>query len=463
MDLRSSLLQLIPDESRVSTGQSVLEQHGRDLTYHAEHQPDCVVFAKTTEEVRRVMQFAGQSKIPVTPCGVITSLEGHAIPVQGGISLDLTQMNRVVEVRPDDFIVRVQPGVIRSQLNKALKTYGLQFPLDPGADATLGGMAATNASGTTAVRYGVMRNQVLDLEVVLADGSVMRTGGMAAKSSAGYNLTGLFVGSEGTLGVITELTLRVYGIPEATVAARAAFPDVFMACNAAYAIIGSGVPIGRVELVDENTVAAVNRLKGTNYTAKPTLFLEFHGTAAAVKSDVALGQQTCQEEGALEFVFDSDEKARHRLWEARHDAALAIAQTAPGKKMKITDVCMPISELPGAIQYARQIIDQNGIYGAILGHVGDGNYHIEFMVDPTDEKEMETAEFINDQVIQYALNRGGTCTGEHGVGMGKTKYLQQEHPDGVHWMRQLKNLFDPQGILNPGKLFAQIPEPIDSK
>lgn len=455
LELRQRLLELISDELRVSTGQSVLEQHGRDLTYHAPHLPDCVVFGKTTEEVQLVLKFANEHQIPVTPCGVITSLEGHAIPLRGGISLDMTQMKQVLEVRPDDFLVRVQPGVTRSQLNQALKSYGLQFPLDPGADATLGGMAATNASGTTAVRYGVMRNQVLDLEVVLADGSVIHTGGMALKSSAGYNLTGLFVGSEGTLGIITELTLRVYGIPEATIAARAVFPDAFTACNAAYAIIGSGVPIGRVELVDEHTIAAVNRFKGTNYATKPTLFLEFHGSTEAVKADVALGQQCCVEEGSTEFVFETDERARHQLWEARHDAALAVAQTAPGKKMKVTDVCMPISELPGAIQYARGIIDSQGIYAAILGHVGDGNYHIEFMVNPDDAAELERAEFVNHQIVQYALDRGGTSTGEHGVGVGKSKYLLQEHGDTVPWMKGLKHLFDPNGILNPGKLFVE--------
>jgi D-lactate dehydrogenase (cytochrome) len=455
VDIRAHLLELIKDESRVSTGQSVLEQHGRDMTYHPPHRPDCVVFAKTTEEVQRVLSFANDHHIPVTPCGVMTSLEGHAIPVQGGISLDLTHMNKVLEIRPNDFLVRVQPGVTRTQLNKALKSYGLQFPLDPGADATLGGMAATNASGTTAVRYGVMRNQVLDLEVVLADGSVVHTGGMALKSSAGYHLTGLFVGSEGTLGVITELTLRVHAIPEHTVAARAVFPDVFSACNAAYAIISSGVPIGRVELVDEYTIDAVNRLKGTDYTVKPTLFLEFHGSKEAVKGDVTIGEQCCTEEGALEFVFESDETARRQLWEARHDAALAIAQTAPGKKMKITDVCLPISELPGAIQYARKLIDENGIYGAILGHVGDGNFHVEFMVNPDDEREMEVAERVNYEIVQYALANGGTCTGEHGIGLGKTKYLQLEHSDTVQWMKGIKQLFDPRGILNPGKLFLQ--------
>lgn len=454
MDLYAELAQRMGDRDRVSRGESVLDQHGRDLTYHQPHRPDIVVFPVNATEVSAVLRFASENAIPVTPCGVLTSLEGHIIPVRGGISMDMTRMSEVLEVRPGDFLVRVEPGVTRTQLNRALRSYGLQFPLDPGADATLGGMAATNASGTTAVRYGVMRNQVLSLQVVLADGSVIETGNMAFKSSAGYNLTGLFVGSEGTLGVITQLTLRVHPIPESTIAARAVFPDVQAACEAAYAIIGSGVPIGRVELVDDKTIAAVNQLKRTAYVEQPTLFLEFHGTAASVKGDVALGEELCREEGAVDFVFEVDEEARHQLWEARHDAALAIMQTAPGKRMKLTDVCMPIAALPDAIAHARQLLDTHGLYGAILGHVGDGNYHVEFMVDPDDADEMRVAEDVNHAIVQYALDRGGTCTGEHGVGMGKVQYLAQEHQDTIVWMQRLKQVFDPRGILNPGKLFA---------
>jgi D-lactate dehydrogenase (cytochrome) len=453
LELQSALLELVSDPKQITTGTSIREQHGRDMGYYTPHTPDIVVFAKDKEEISRVLKFANQNHVPVTPCGVLTSLEGHVIPVQGGISLDVTQMNQVIEVRPRDFLVRVQPGVTRTQLNKALKPYGLQFPLDPGADASLGGMAATNASGTTAVRYGVMRSQVLDLEVVLANGQIIHTGGMSVKSSAGYNMTGLFVGSEGTLGVITELTLRVYAIPEATSAARAVFPNLSAASDAAYDMMNSGIAIGRIELVDEFTIDAVNRAKGTNYVQQPTLFLEFHGSTAAVAADVTIAKEVCKEGGCSEFIFETEAEARNLLWDARHDAALAVIQTAPQKKMKVTDVCVPLSELPKAIKAARETIDSYGIYGAILGHVGDGNYHAIFMVNPEDTEEMRVAEEVNHKIVQYALERGGTCTGEHGVGVGKIPYLADEHKDTLPWMKAIKQMFDPNGILNPGKLF----------
>ncbi|MCL6632966.1 MAG: FAD-binding protein [Alicyclobacillus herbarius] len=459
MNLRDVLLSVISDPERVSVSPSVREQHGRDLSYHRPTTPDVVVFAKTTEEVARVLQAANDLAIPVVPYAAASSLEGHIIPVHGGISLDVNGMNQILEIRPDDFLVRIQPGVTREQLNAALKPYGLFFPVDPGANASLGGMAATNASGTAAVRYGVMRQQVLGLEVVLADGRVVRTGGMAMKTSAGYNFTQLFVGSEGTLGVITELTLRVYGIPEHTVAARAVFSDLGSACQAAYAIMGSGTPVGRMELVDEWTVAAVNQFKGTAYDEAPTLFLEFSGNRSAVEADVALAEEVCREEGCRAFVFETEGDARARLWEARHSAALAIMQTAPGKRHKATDVCVPLSKMPEAIRFARETIDRYGIYGAILGHVGDGNYHVSFMVDPDDEKEVETAERVNDEIVDFALKVGGTCTGEHGVGLGKVKHLEREHGDLLPLMVSLKQLLDPKGILNPGKIFLSKPVP----
>ncbi|QSO51621.1 FAD-binding protein [Alicyclobacillus curvatus] len=479
--LHAQLLELIPDPKRVTRGTSIIAAHSQDYSHHAPHRPDVVVFAESTEDVVKVMQFANQHYIAVTPCGVLTSLEGHAIPIHSGISLDVTLMNRVLDVRPQDFLVRVQPGVTRTQLNRELRRYGLQFPLDPGADASLGGMAATNASGTTAVRHGVMRDQVLDLEVVLADGSVIHTGGMSAKSSAGYNMTGLFIGSEGTLGVITELTLRVYPIPESTIAARAVFADLAAASAAAYGIMQSGIPIGRIELVDEHTIFAVNHAKGTTYMEKPTLFLEFEGSNAAVQEDVRIVEDICSEvdrgaggsgsggnpgstassassanhgNGLIEFVFETEAEKRNLLWEARHDAALAVIQTAPQKRMKVTDVCVPLSDLPEAIRMARETIDSYGTYGAILGHVGDGNYHVIFMVDPNDAEELRIADEMNDKIVQYALARGGTCTGEHGVGIGKMRYLAKEHPDTLPWMKGIKQLFDPSGILNPGKLFA---------
>lgn len=436
-------------------GETIRDHHGQDLSYVRKGLPDVVVFARSKEDVSRVLAFADSHRLPVTPCGVRTSLEGHVIPVEGGVSLDLTQMNQILEIRPRDFLVRVQPGVTRMQLNKALKPYGLQFPLDPGADATLGGMAATNASGTTAVRYGVMRSQVLDLEVVLANGEIIRTGGLSLKSSAGYHLTGLFVGSEGTLCVITELTLRVYAIPETTVAVRAVFPQLSAAGDAAFDMMNSGIVIGRIELVDEFTMDAVNRAKGTSYDLRPTLFLEFHGSDAAVQADLAIAREVCNDSGCVDFIFETETEARNQLWDARHDAALAVIQTAPQKKMKVTDVCVPLSELSQAIRAARAIIDAHGIYGAILGHVGDGNYHVIFMVNPEDAKEMRVAEEVNRQIVRYALERGGTCTGEHGVGLGKIAYLAEEHADTLPYMKALKKLFDPNGILNPGKLFKR--------
>ncbi|MDI3328925.1 MAG: FAD-linked oxidase C-terminal domain-containing protein [Alicyclobacillaceae bacterium] len=454
MSLLKELRKLIPDEERVTANETVIEHHSRDLTYHRPHPPDVVVYPLDKEEVSRVLRFADSNRIPVVPFGAGSSLEGHVIPVRGGISLDLTRMNRILEIRPEDFVARVQPGVTRHQLNQALSSYGLFFPVDPGADATIGGMAATNASGTNAVRYGAMRDQVLGLEVVLADGTILRTGGLSVKSSAGYNLTGLFVGSEGTLGVFTEIIVRVYGIPESTVAARAVFPDIESAGRAAVALIGSGMTVGRVELVDGGTIRAVNRFKGTDYTESPTLFLEFSGSRTAVEQDVELAGDIVRSEGCEAFVFERDSEARAKLWEARHHAALALMAMAPGKKLMTTDVCVPISELPEALRAARQIIEAHGLDGFILGHVGDGNYHAGFALDPDDPRDIERAEKVNAEIVRYALQRGGTCTGEHGVGLGKIKFLEEEHGRSVSLMRAIKRTLDPNGVLNPGKVLV---------
>ena len=446
------LRRLLPDR-RVSTSRAVLENHSHDFSYHAPRLPSAVVFPETTEEVSAILRFAHEHGIAVVPFGAGSSLEGHVVPVQGGISLDLTRMNEIVEVRPDDFVVRVQAGVTRSRLNQRLARDALFFPVDPGADATIGGMIATNASGTSAVRYGAMKHQVLGLEVVLADGTIIRTGSLAVKSSAGYNLTGLFVGSEGTLGVITEATLRVYPLPEDVVAARAAFPSVEAAARVAVGLIRAGVPVARVELVDDATVQAVNSYKGTHYPERPTLFLEFSGPEAAVRADVDFARELAAIEDCLGFEFESDEKARERLWEARHHAALAIAAASPGKKMMITDVCVPISHLPEAIRHARRTAEEHGVQAAIFGHVGDGNYHAVFMVDPDDPEDVARAERVNTAIVQHALARGGTCTGEHGVGIGKKKYLNDEHGQALAVMRAIKKTLDPRNVLNPGKIF----------
>lgn len=451
MDLLSELRKLL-DEDQVTINPTVLEQHSKDESYHAPHLPDVVVFAKDKTDVSKVMKFANEHEIPVVPFGLGTSLEGHVIPYQGGISIDFQLMNQIVEVRANDLLVRVQPGVTRSQLNKELSKYGLFFSVDPGADATLGGMASTNASGTTAVRYGVMRDQVRDLEVVLADGTIIRTGGLSAKSSAAYNLTGLFVGSEGTLGLFTELTLRVYGIPEATMAARAVFPSVKNAVDAAVSIISTGIPVARIELVDALSVKQVNLHSKTNYAELPTLFIEFHGNEAGLQSDVRVAKELAADEGCTDFDFESDLKAQTQLWAARHNLAYAFIHASPGKRLMSTDVCVPLTELTNAVENSRRILDEYGVDGGILGHIGDGNYHVVLMIDTNDPEDLQRAAAINARIVEYALARGGTCTGEHGVGAGKVKYLRQEHGAALDVMASIKHALDPKGILNPGKV-----------
>ena len=460
MDLISHLREILPDEERVRADRREVERHGSSIfTYHDPRPPDAVVYPKSRDEVVEILRFASEHGVPVVPFGQGSSLEGQTIPTRGGISLDFALMDGILEIRPDDFLARVQPGVTHGKLNAHLKEHGLFFPVDPGWDASLGGMAATNASGTNAVRYGAMRDQVLGLEVVLADGTMMRTGGMAMKSSAGYNLTGLFVGSEGTLGVFTEIILRLYPIPEHVLAARAVFPDIERAGSAAVAMIRSGMQIGRVELVDARTIQAVNAYKGTDYAPSPTLFLEFSGSGAAVERDVATARACCEAEGANSFEFEEDEAGRERLWEARHEAALAIKELDPEKRPMTTDVCVPISELPGALRHARDAIASRGFEGSILGHVGDGNYHAVFPVDPRDGADLERAKAVNAEIVAYALARGGTCTGEHGVGSGKMEDLKKEHGDSLPFMRTIKRLADPDGVLNPGKLFSEEERP----
>jgi D-lactate dehydrogenase (cytochrome) len=444
-DLRAELLRIVPDESRVSVVESVLDQHGADLSYHEPHRPDVVVFAESTAEVSAVLAFANESGIAVVPFGAGTSLEGHVIPLHGGISLDLTRMNEVVALRPDDMTATVQAGVTRSQLEAAAGPHGLWFPVDPGADATLGGMAATNASGTTTVRYGGMRAHVLALEVVLADGRVIRTGTRAVKTSAGYNLTELFVGSEGTLGVITEVTLRLRPIPENIVVARAAFPSVEAACRAAATVIGAGVLVTRCELLDSTTIAALNAFKGTTFPESPYLFFELSG-------DVAELRELVEDEGASAFESETDPTARSRMWDARHNALHASLALSPGSKAMTTDVAVPISELAAAIEHARAALDASGLRGGIVGHVGDGNFHVAFLLDPSDSQSIARAEALNTAVVEDALARGGTCSGEHGIGHGKLAYLEREHGDLVPLYRGIKQLLDPAGILNPGKV-----------
>ncbi|MFC7392814.1 FAD-binding oxidoreductase [Scopulibacillus cellulosilyticus] len=448
-------LKKLIDEKRVTRNKTILEHHSQDESHHTPVLPEVVVFPESTEEVSAILQFANSYRIPVVPFGVGSSLEGHAIPIKGGISIDFQLMNKVLEVRPEDFLVRVQPGLTRTELNQALKKYGLFFPVDPGADATIGGMSSTNASGTTSVRYGIMRNQVRDLEVVLADGNVIHTGGLSAKSSSGYHLTSLFVGSEGTLGVFTEITLKVYGIPEMIVAGRATFLSVKDAVNGAVSLLSAGISIARVELVDEESIEQVNKHSETDYPIRPTLFLEFHGNEQGVKQDIGFTKELLDANSCEELIFETDSLKRSKLWEARHNLAYAFIHGFPDKKMMITDVCLPVSKLSEAIVYSRKVIDESGLYGSALGHVGDGNFHTNLMYDKNDPEEVEKANNVNRKIVEYALERGGTCTGEHGIGLGKIKYLKKEHADTIPLMQMIKNQFDPNNILNPGKVLPE--------
>ena len=439
-------------EEQVTVNQTVRELHSKDESYHEARLPDLVVFPKNTDEVSQIMKLANNLQIPIIPFGRGTSLEGHVIPYNQGITVDFSLMDKILEVRETDLLVKVQPGVTRTQLNKELKKYGLFFSVDPGADATLGGMAATNASGTTTVKYGVMRDQVRDLEVVLADGTVIHTGSLAAKSASGLHLNGLFVGSEGTLGCFTELTLRVYGIPEFTTAARAVFPTVQNAVEAVSSILQAGVPIARVELVDEESIRQVNQYNDMDYAEKPTLFLEFDGNEAGLKQDIEFTQEIMEDHGCMEIQFEMDNTARTKLWDARHNLAYAYIHGNVGKRMMITDVCVPISELAEAVVFARKELLSNGLTGGLTGHVGDGNFHAIIMIDMNNAEEVAKADSFNEKIVQYALDRNGTCTGEHGVGIGKTKYQALEHGAALQVMKKIKFALDPNNILNPGKI-----------
>ena len=451
-ELRAALTEAIGDPARVSTGESELDLHAADFSFHRPHRPDVVVRAQSTAEVTAVLALADEQRVPVTPFGAGTSLEGHVIPIAGGISLDLTRMDRILAIAPEDLTATVQPGVTRSVLERAAAEHGLFFPVDPGADATLGGMAATNAAGTTTVRYGKMRQNVLALEAVLADGRVIRAGSAAPKTSAGYDLLGLLIGSEGTLAVITELTLRLHGIPEHAVVLRIAFPDVAAAARAAVGIVGAGVGVTRIELIDGWTASAINAHQGTDLLPVPTLFVEADGTEQSVASDLELVRAVAAEEGAEDVVAERDPTARARLWAARHFAAHAAAAAAPGKRPRATDVCVPLSQLAATVSLARAEVDRRGLVAGILGHAGDGNVHVALHVDPDDPAELAEADELVDVLVTDALSRGGTCTGEHGIGLGKRQALEREHPDLLPLMRGIKELFDPHGIMNPGKV-----------
>lgn len=438
---------------RLSTGSSIREIHSRDEAYSTPSLPDAVAFPETTEEVSQIMRICTKHKCPVVPYGVGTSLEGHIVPIHGGISIDTSRMNQILEVHAEDLDAVVQPGVTREQLNEDLRATGLMFTVDPGANATLGGMAATRASGTNAVRYGTMRENVLALEVVLADGTIIETGTRARKSSAGYDLTHLFVGSEGTLGIITKLTVRLYGQPEHIAAATCAFPTIDDAVNTVILAIQTGLPMARIELLDELQMKGMNTYNpDMNMAEKPYLFLEFHGSPAGVEEQVASFRDIAEEFGVQDFEWASKTEDRNRLWAARHSAYYAGKSLRPGAEGVVTDVCVPISELAECIRGTQEDIAASGLIAPLVGHVGDGNFHLLILVDPESDEELKRAKELAHNVCRRALASGGTVTGEHGVGTGKMRYMEEEHGPAYAVMAQLKKSLDPNNLMNPGKM-----------
>ena len=438
--------------TRLSTSGAVRDQHGHDESYHTVHAPDAVAFPQSTEEVAEIVKICARHKTPVIPFGSGTSLEGQVMALHGGICIDTSQMKEILEVNAEDLDCRVQAGAQRVQLNEYLRDTGLFFPIDPGANASIGGMVATRASGTNAVRYGTMRENVLGLTVVLADGRIIHTGGRARKSAAGYDLTRLFVGSEGTLGVITEISLRLYGIPEAISAAVCPFDSLAGAINTVILTIQSGIPVARIELLDEAQMDAINKYSKMSHPVQPTLFFEFHGSETGVREQAERVGEIAADYGGKGFNWAVLPEDRSRLWQARYDAYYAAIALRPGAKGWATDVCVPISRLAECILETRKDIDASNLTAPIVGHVGDGNFHVTFVIDPDDPEEMMRAEALNERMVMRALALGGTCTGEHGVGTGKMHFLVAEHGDAIAVMRQIKVAFDPDNIMNPGKI-----------
>ena len=452
---REALIEQLRSEfgERLSTSASVLEQHGHGESWHPAQSPDAVCFPRSNEEVATIVKLCAQTGTPVIAFGTGTSLEGQVQAVNGGICIDLIQMNQILEVNNEDMDCRVQAGVTRRELNQYLRDSGLFFPIDPGADTSIGGMTATRASGTNAVRYGTMRENVLGLSVVTASGEIIKTGTRARKSAAGYDLTHLFVGSEGTLGVITEVCLRLHGLTEAISAAIVNFPDVRSAAQATIQTIQMGIPIARIEIIDSAYMKAINAYSKTEYPELDTLFLEFHGTRAGVAEQVQMFDEISQEFGATGFQWAEHEEDRNQLWRARHDAYYAGLAVYPGYSGYVTDVCVPISRLADCITETQADIAASGLYAPVIGHVGDGNFHATIFIDPADDAMFEKALELDKRMVQRALQMGGTCTGEHGIGMGKLKHMRNEHGDGaVDVMKSIKAALDPHNIMNPGKV-----------
>jgi D-lactate dehydrogenase (cytochrome) len=438
---------------RLSTSEAVRDHHSHGESWHASAPPDAVAYPETTQEVAAVVAACATTSVPLIPFGMGSSLEGHVNAVDGGISIDLTRMNRVLRISPEDLDVTVEAGLTHRRLDDHLKNTGLMFPVDPGADATLGGMAATRASGTTAVRYGTMRENVLGLTVVLADGRVVHTGGRARKSSSGFDLTRLFVGSEGTLGVITELTLRLYGRPEAVSAAVCSFQTMAGAAAVVMTTIQLGIPVARIEIIDEQQLELVNAYSKTHFPIAPTLFFEFHGISPeAVDEQARAVQDIANENGAIAFEWATTLEERTTLWQARHNVLYATIASRPGARPWTSDICVPISHLSDCILETQDDLRRSHIVAPLVGHAGDGNFHLIFMVNTEDEAEMAAVQAANVRLVERALKFGGTCTGEHGVGIGKLKYLREEHGESLDVMRVIKRALDPHDILNPGKL-----------
>lgn len=438
--------------TRFSTAEAVRGHHGKDATFHEPHPPDAVVFPETVEEVQEVVRACHESGTPIVPFGAGTSLEGHIGALGGGITIDLTGLDRIRAVHDEDMTCFIEPGVTRKRLNEELRDTGLFFPIDPGADASLGGMVATGASGTNAVRYGTMRENVLGLEVVLPDGRLIRTGTRARKSSAGYDLTRLYIGSEGTLGIVTGIHLRLYGIPESIASAVCAFPSVDAAVDAVILTIQSGIPVARIELLDEAQMDACNRYSRLDYAPSTHIFFEFHGTPAGVAEQAEATGAIAQEFGGSDFAWSTTTEERNRLWQARHDAFFAAIALRPGCEGWPTDVCVPISRLAECIAETRADLASAPFPTPIVGHVGDGNFHVIFVIRTEDAEEVRIATELNDRLVRRALAMGGTCTGEHGIGYGKMHWLEAEHPSALPAMRAIKRALDPKNIMNPGKI-----------
>ena len=451
MAIIDALRSLLGD--RVSTTDAVREHHSHAESWHTPARPDAVVFPMSTDEVAAVVAACAEHRVPMIPFGMGSSMEGHVNAVRGGVSIDLTRMTRVLRVSQDDLDVTVEAGITRKALDSQLKNTGLMFPIDPGADATIGGMAATRASGTTAVRYGTMRENVLGLTVVLADGRVIHTGSRARKSSSGYDLTRLFVGSEGTLGVITEVTLRLFGRPEAVAAAVCPFSSMEGAANTVIQTIQLGIPVARMEIIDDTQLAIVNRFSKTSYPETPTLFFEFHGTSQSVVDEQARTvEEIAREHGALGFEWATTPEARAVLWQARHDVYYATLASRPGARAMTTDVCVPISQLAPCILETQADARATGLAAPLVGHAGDGNFHLILMIDPEQPDEIARVSAYAERLVERALRMGGTCSGEHGVGLGKMKYLKAEHGEALDVMRTLKRALDPDDLMNPGKM-----------